>query len=430
MISLVKKTQDTPDVRSIQNTLNTIQVESRATADVTSITFEEMRDDMENTNAKLQKELQESVKVGKEATVAANEAKKAAREATEVGRTASKAHIDRSIEQGSNEHIKNIKVVSSNQLKSGDLSIKTATAKDMETLREFTEDWIPRIGDGASMRRPTYGIVAHGIPTSSMDMDKLEDIRNEILLDNKPFILNAEIRHIGWLSRKSFQKAISSIIIEFTKPEDANKIIDEGLIWQGQVFQYDLYEKGSRLKQCFRCQKYGHIGTQCEATKACGYCAKDHNSRDFLTRTNDSIPRKCAVCQGTHVAWSHQCQTRKEEIAKVRAAYDTRPTHYSVRGEQDPRPGEPRITARDPGRPQEPRTARSRSPAKRGQKRANTGDTLTSGNKDNEPSTGSNAQRPIRIRTVSRRVLGDIANNSQPRLLNSQHIDLTTDMDS
>jgi hypothetical protein len=39
-----------------------------------------MRDDMEHTNAKLQKELQESVKNG-------NEVKLAAREATEVGRT-------------------------------------------------------------------------------------------------------------------------------------------------------------------------------------------------------------------------------------------------------------------------------------------------------------------------------------------------------
>jgi hypothetical protein len=34
-----------------------------------------------------------------------------------------------------NEYIKNIKVVFFNQLKSGDLSIKTATIKDMETLR-------------------------------------------------------------------------------------------------------------------------------------------------------------------------------------------------------------------------------------------------------------------------------------------------------
>ncbi|KAI1287207.1 hypothetical protein F5Y03DRAFT_380475, partial [Xylaria venustula] len=108
-----------------------------------------------------------------------------------------KAHIDRAIEQSNNEHIVNIKVVSSNQLKSGDLSIKTATTKEVETLRQFAEDWTYRIGNRASVQLPTYGVLVHGIL-------------------------------------------------------DANKIIDEGLIWQGQVFECELYNKGSRLKQCFQ----------------------------------------------------------------------------------------------------------------------------------------------------------------------------------
>ncbi|KAI1359310.1 hypothetical protein F5Y08DRAFT_344830 [Xylaria arbuscula] len=302
MLSLVAKIQSMPDVRSIQETLNIIRNEVKEAASITSLTLNEMRDDMEHTNALMQKELQESVKNG-------NEAKEAAREATEVGRTVTaivrgiknngmqnrtaampsyatmaarglatsihntqnfqvppkqiqreiivnirdpltvtnlramnprslKAHIDRAIEQSNNEHIVNIKVVSSNQLKSGDLSIKTATTKEMETLRQFTEDWTYRIGNGASVRLPTYGVLVHGIRTSSIDIEKFEAIRDEILLDNKPFIPNADIRYIGWLSRKSLTKPVSSIIIEFKNPADANKIIDEGLIWQGQVFQW------------------------------------------------------------------------------------------------------------------------------------------------------------------------------------------------
>ncbi|KAJ3560527.1 hypothetical protein NPX13_g9270 [Xylaria arbuscula] len=485
-----------PDVRSIQETLNIIRNEVKEAASTTSMTLDEMRDDMEHTNAKLQKELQESVRNG-------NEAKVAAREATEVGRTVTaivreiksngtqsrtasmpsyaamasrglatsihntqsfittpkqiqreiivnirdpftianlramnprslKAHIDRAIEQSNNEHIVNIKVVSSNQLKSGDISIKTATTKEMETLRQFTEDWAHRIGNSASVRLPTYGVLAHGIRTSSINIEKSEDIRSEILLDNKPFIPNAEIKYIGWLSRISLTKPVSSIIIEFTKPEDANKIIDEGLIWQGQVFQCELYDRGSRLKQCFHCQRYGHIGTQCKATKACGYCAEDHSSRDCPTRTDSSAPRKCATCQGAHTSWSSQCPTRKDEMAKVRAAYDTRPIYHPVieKIPQDPTPGERRTIAKNPGQAQEPRIARSRSPARRGQKRVNTGDTLAPGNKENEPSTGANAQRLTRIRTLSRRALEELDNNSQLRLHSSQHMDLTTNTDS
>ncbi|GKT61208.1 hypothetical protein ColTof4_01299 [Colletotrichum tofieldiae] len=61
-----------------------------------------------------------------------------------------KAHVDRAIEESSNEHIRKLKAVSANQLKSGDLSIKTATTKDMEALRQFAEDWENRIGNGAA----------------------------------------------------------------------------------------------------------------------------------------------------------------------------------------------------------------------------------------------------------------------------------------
>jgi hypothetical protein len=37
------------------------------------------------------------------------------------------------------------------------------------------------------------------------------------------------------------------VIIEFTKLEDANKMIDEGLVWQGELFQCEQYERQCRL---------------------------------------------------------------------------------------------------------------------------------------------------------------------------------------
>ncbi|KJK84712.1 hypothetical protein H633G_11540 [Metarhizium anisopliae BRIP 53284] len=184
-----------------------------------------------------------------------------------------KAHVDRAIEQSGNEHIENIKTVSTNQLKSGDLSIKTASAGDMEALRQFAEDWEHRLGNGATVRIPTYGVLVHGIRTNSMDVSRFEDIRDDILQENRPFIPNAGIKYIGWLTRTSAAKTASSVIIEFTRPQDANKIIDEGLIWQGE---------------------------------------------------------KCANCRGAHEAWSKQCATRKDEMAKVKAAYATRPRYHLV----------------------------------------------------------------------------------------------------
>jgi hypothetical protein len=107
-----------------------------------------------------------------------------------------KAHIDRAIEQSNNEHIRHIKVATSNQLKSGDLSIKATIIADTEALKQFAEDWTNRIGSGASARIPTYGVIAHGVRTSTMDMIKMEDFKRDILQDNRAFIPAAEIRYV------------------------------------------------------------------------------------------------------------------------------------------------------------------------------------------------------------------------------------------
>jgi hypothetical protein len=51
-----------------------------------------------------------------------------------------KLHVQHAIEQSSNENIASVKIVSSNQLKSGDLSIKTASSSEVEALGQFADD--------------------------------------------------------------------------------------------------------------------------------------------------------------------------------------------------------------------------------------------------------------------------------------------------
>lgn len=89
-----------------------------------------------------------------------------------------------------------------------------------------TKDWKRR----ATVRIPTYGVLVHGVRTSLMDVDNFELIRDGILQDNKPFIPTAEIKYICWLTRSSSTKSASFVVDEFTRPEDANKVIDVGFI--------------------------------------------------------------------------------------------------------------------------------------------------------------------------------------------------------
>jgi hypothetical protein len=104
-----------------------------------------------------------------------------------------KAHVNRAVERSENEYVKGTKVVSVNQLKSGDLSVKTAITKDMETLRQFAGDWAYYVGNRTSVQVPIYGIIAYEIRTNFINTKKFEKIRNKLFMNNKPFIFNAEM---------------------------------------------------------------------------------------------------------------------------------------------------------------------------------------------------------------------------------------------
>lgn len=227
------------------------------------------------------------------------------------------------------------------------------------------------------------------------------------------------------------------MIIEFTKPEDANKIIDEGLVWQGELFQCERYERQCRLKQCFKCQRYGHIGTQCKAITACGYCAQEHSSRDCPFKTDRDATRKCAACNGAHEAWNQNCPTRKDELARTKVAYATRSQYHPVPEASGPttQPGwmagtlRRRRSVRDMVQPSEAMAVRESSPPGRGQKRANTGLPLPMADKENELPRGMRHQRPQRAANPSRRALEALENNTLIRT-NSQHMEIDSDVDS
>jgi len=275
-----------------------------------------------------------------------------------------------------------------------------------------------------------------------MDMEQFEAIKTELLQDNRPFIPTAEIKYIGWLTRgAATRKSASSVIIEFTRPEDANKIIDEGLIWQGEVFQCEKYDRQCRLKQCFQCQKYGHIGTLCKATIACGYCAQEHNSRDCPSKSDTTIPKKCTNCREGHEAWNQGCLARREELAKIRTAHEIREPYHRIlerkainptvgQGEEPSRMTALRRQSRiiDLTGTRGTRITRSRSPVKRGHKRANTCDISITSNKENETvpisSGNSSSQRPLRALAPARRVLETINANPQLRLHSSQPMEI------
>ncbi|KIV98864.1 uncharacterized protein PV09_09390 [Verruconis gallopava] len=263
-ISLVGKVMRTPNMTAVHQKMSTIYTEMTANANSTVKEIYNIKEELKNLVVKVQK----GITVGETATVAATEA-------AEVGKTVAamardiknkgtqhqtggpmsyaaaaahgaliinthstqnthntpslvqreiimnirnaqtiqhlrsmnprimKAHIDIAIAQSENEHIAKITTISANQLKSRDLSIRTATNSEMQTLREFTDDWVPRLGSGT-------------IHTSMINTERFEEVKAEILQANRVFLPTADIKYIGWLTRRPLNKLMSSIVIKFT----------------------------------------------------------------------------------------------------------------------------------------------------------------------------------------------------------------------
>ncbi|EDN04471.1 predicted protein [Histoplasma mississippiense (nom. inval.)] len=202
--------------------------------------------------------------------------------------------------------------------------------------RSRITEWVSGLGEHAELIVPTYGVITHGISTSTINIKDQKATIQQILADNYTVIPKAEISYVGWLTRESPLKRASSIVVEFTDPEMANAIIYAGMAWDGQIHTCQLYDRACRVKQCFRCYNYGHIGTQCDAAQTCGYCAELHETRNCTQKGVEGFTPSCPVCKGAHTAWSNACPARRKELGRVEQAKQVRNSYWQVPPKDEP----------------------------------------------------------------------------------------------
>ncbi|KAJ9137654.1 Endonuclease/exonuclease/phosphatase [Pleurostoma richardsiae] len=236
-----------------------------------------------------------------------------------------------------NAATKTAKIVAAHQLKSGDIQIFTSTTAEATQLKQ-NKGWLGGLGEHAEVIVPTYGVIVHGISTSSINMKDQKATIQQMLADNYTVIPRADISHIGWLTKEATLKRASSIVVEFTDPEMANAVIYAGLAWEGQIHQCQLYDRACRVKQCFRCYQYGHIGTQCNASQTCGYCAELHETKHCKQKGAEGFTPRCTMCKEAHTAWSNACPARRKEMRRVEQAKEARSIYWHVPAKEKPTP--------------------------------------------------------------------------------------------
>jgi hypothetical protein len=258
-----------------------------------------------------------------------------------------------------------VMIVASKQLKSGDLRFTLRSAKEAEIMRVHREKWAKGLCRTAFVHMPTWGVIVHDVNIRSLGINKpsIEELRGvqdrvikELLAANVDNWGEAEITKISWLRIPEGKKA-GSLVLEFTSPVPANTAIDKGALWDCSSLSVILYDRDARVRQCFNCQQFGHIGATCANNVRCVYCAEGHQSRDCPSK--DTQENKCANCEGAHAAWSAECEIRKREVERVmalarqRGRYHPVPAPYSI---NQPSPTLSQATVSSWGTPQESST--------------------------------------------------------------------------
>ncbi|KAI9034942.1 uncharacterized protein KD926_005005 [Aspergillus affinis] len=196
--------------------------------------------------------------------------------------------------------------VSARQLRSEDLNLALRTAAEAETARIY-DKWADFMSNGATLRRPTWGVIVYSIPIKSIqdlsDQGEQDRVTSELLDENKEvWNQKPDIRRVTWLTYPSNYKnqKSSALIVEFSGPRHANEAIMKGTIWASDNRMTVLYDRNARIRRYFKCQQYEHIG----------------------------IGRKCAGCGEAHAAWSRACMRYVAEQERVQAAAQYRqPLH-------------------------------------------------------------------------------------------------------
>lgn len=180
---------------------------------------------------------------------------------------------------------------------------------------KLDDEWSKIVIHGIPLRSTSTSI---GSPINMNSDDGLKLVKEEISIFNKH--LNIDIvDHIKWLSspikRENAFKA--SVILTLKNPQQAAKVIRQGLTIMGFRPRIEKLHDAPPRFQCNTCQQFGHYSSFCKREPKCSICGEDHHttshSCDKCETTGSSCAHttfRCTNCKGNHGATDPICEVR------------------------------------------------------------------------------------------------------------------------
>ena len=113
--------------------------------------------------------------------------------------------------------------------------------------------WTRMLGSKAKLAWKKYAIVALGIPIAKINMEKPEETKENIIMQNISMSTRMKIESIFWLFKSKKNRRTSSLVVEVANAKMANMLIEKELVLDHSLHGFMRYKHASRIKQCFNC---------------------------------------------------------------------------------------------------------------------------------------------------------------------------------
>ena len=182
----------------------------------------------------------------------------------------------------------------------------------MEEADDVLKSWNPEFFGGVSVARKAN--------------DKTNEhntlIRVPLELDNNEIEQHLDNNFPGVKARrfvKADKTALQTVKLSFPSKLLYDKATSDNIFLDALFYQpVEFVQQGIRIIRCYKCQKFGHMSSNCHSRESCKHCAEKHSVAKW---TNKDKPAKCSNCKGNHQADDTNCPTY---IKQIRTVYEAR----------------------------------------------------------------------------------------------------------
>lgn len=109
------------------------------------------------------------------------------------------------------------------------------------------------------------------------------------------------------------------LLLELNNEAKMNRLINKNILHENDNKTMKYYKLASKIKHCFKCQRYDYISHFSKKDQKCKFCKDKHKLKDYEYK--EQLNRKCyVICKEAHTIWSFKCSKRKKNIIKAKDA--------------------------------------------------------------------------------------------------------------